>query len=1191
LIQDKQEQIAEIIWRVDGKIFAIVRDAGSAKSNLVFDYDPMGNRIAKHEYSNDNFPDNGIGSPIYEPDVDRDAANWIKSTYYNRDAQGNVMAIYEYDVDTDNNVSHYTLAERNIYGSSRVGMNIHEVEMISATNITDHVFSFIGKRQYELSNHLGNVLSVISDRKFAFDENTDGTIDYYEPDVLLTYDYSPFGVILTESEDGIANAGSGDIPADLHWTFDGGDLTEQNGTGLDVTVFNGPVAISDRCNVSDNALLFDGVDDYATVPDDPQLEFGQNDFTVAVWVKKISQTTHGNTAVGNWKGGGASPGQNEWILTTAAGSNGTGEAVFSIESGSTIYKVEASSNIGFGNWAHIVGVRRGEYLEIYLDGVLSGSKYVGNITMNNMNRDMLIDGMYGNSQMLLSNSVIDDIRIYNRALSDGEVYGLYALGGCTNSMTAGSGDVPADFRWTFDGGSLTEENGTGLNVTLFNGVSVATGRCNQGDGLYFDGADDYATIPDDPQLDFEGDDFSIAVWAKKVSATTFGNAVVGNWRSGAAQGDNEWNLGIGSGTNGTGPSAFSIESGTTRYSAWSTSGITLGEWVHVVGVRNGDYLEIYMNGVLEGTTFIGNVSVNNLNRDLIIASIYGASTQRYTDVVIDDIRMYNRALSSGEVYTLYVLGGCTGPVAGSVEPQRSFVKTVATETTFLMEDFPIQDDFNDGTTQGWIELSTSAEASNVNNSLAIEKDGGGQAVGVGKQFTTIAGYHYYFSALVDKGSCNAASLIDIRIEDNTGALIYNTTLGSGSQTFTFDFVAPTSSTYTIEFERIGNNSNCTFYVDDVEIREEYESTLCEFKDYDAYRYGHNGMERDDEVSGDGNSYTTEYRAYNPRLARWTSLDPLMAYYPNMSGYVAFANCPVYFSDPTGLAPEGGEDPPVEEVRKQNNVYTSEFTPLLPENPAHGQIITYEFVTSDTDGEVVSMSYSWNEHEKDWAVTKTSENPFNPLADESSYILSWGGAKNPYVNGILIDAITGEANVPIVSKTEPEPSMLEQVSEYGTAIGFTTYVTGDLLNNQLSSSSTGIGKTGRASNTGSSLKTSLRYNMPKTPIRTPIGTVQAPTRLVSGVANTASKIAKAAPLISVGFTAIDIFATQTVKTSHVFNTMYTAGAMIAGGPAGLIMGGGYLLAEGVAWMCGTSVSETIDGIADYFGLSGGIIWDW
>ena len=71
-----------------------------------------------------------------------------------------------------------------------------------------------------------------------------------------------------------------------------------------------------------------------------------------------------------------------------------------------------------------------------------------------------------------------------------------------------------------------------------------------------------------------------------------------------------------------------------------------------------------------------------------------------------------------------------------------------------------------------------------------------------------------------------------------------------------------------------------------------------------YRYGYNGMEMDNETSGNGNSYTTEFRQYDPRLMRWKSLDPLMAMFPWMSPYVAFDNNPIYYIDPYGLESNG-----------------------------------------------------------------------------------------------------------------------------------------------------------------------------------------------------------------------------------------------------------------------------------------------
>lgn len=69
---------------------------------------------------------------------------------------------------------------------------------------------------------------------------------------------------------------------------------------------------------------------------------------------------------------------------------------------------------------------------------------------------------------------------------------------------------------------------------------------------------------------------------------------------------------------------------------------------------------------------------------------------------------------------------------------------------------------------------------------------------------------------------------------------------------------------------------------------------------EGYRYAFNGMEQDQELSGSGNSYTTMFRQYDPRIGRWKSIDPLAAKYPGASPYSAYNNNPIYFVDPLGL---------------------------------------------------------------------------------------------------------------------------------------------------------------------------------------------------------------------------------------------------------------------------------------------------
>ncbi|RYY48371.1 MAG: hypothetical protein EOO06_10375 [Chitinophagaceae bacterium] len=56
-------------------------------------------------------------------------------------------------------------------------------------------FSFVrGWKQYELSNHLGNVLATVSDRHFGVDTNSNSVTDYYLAEVITEQDYYPFGM-------------------------------------------------------------------------------------------------------------------------------------------------------------------------------------------------------------------------------------------------------------------------------------------------------------------------------------------------------------------------------------------------------------------------------------------------------------------------------------------------------------------------------------------------------------------------------------------------------------------------------------------------------------------------------------------------------------------------------------------------------------------------------------------------------------------------------------------------------------------------------------------------------------------------------------------------------------------------------------------------------------------------------------
>jgi len=114
-------------------------------------------------------------------------------TYYIRDAQGNVLSTYKKLENNDINLQDFT-----IYGSSRLGiLNINQKLInLPQQNSEEPVQTKIGIKYFELSNHLGNVLSTISDRKI--EHGSGSTVEYYTADIISATDYYPFGFAMDE---------------------------------------------------------------------------------------------------------------------------------------------------------------------------------------------------------------------------------------------------------------------------------------------------------------------------------------------------------------------------------------------------------------------------------------------------------------------------------------------------------------------------------------------------------------------------------------------------------------------------------------------------------------------------------------------------------------------------------------------------------------------------------------------------------------------------------------------------------------------------------------------------------------------------------------------------------------------------------------------------------------------------------
>jgi len=159
MVADNSQSMS-VSWSPYGKILQNNKAGGA---NLTFGYNAMQQRVLKRV--------------VLAGDTTR--------TYYIRDAQGNTMGVY-----TRHNDS-VSWREQYIFGSSRLGLYRADTLVNKGLQVISKLYE--GKRNYELTNHLGNVMAVINDRKA---DTTIGVNKGYNAVVISATDYFPFGMAI-----------------------------------------------------------------------------------------------------------------------------------------------------------------------------------------------------------------------------------------------------------------------------------------------------------------------------------------------------------------------------------------------------------------------------------------------------------------------------------------------------------------------------------------------------------------------------------------------------------------------------------------------------------------------------------------------------------------------------------------------------------------------------------------------------------------------------------------------------------------------------------------------------------------------------------------------------------------------------------------------------------------------------------
>ncbi len=257
------------------------------------------------------------------------------------------------------------------------------------------------------------------------------------------------------------------------------------------------------------------------------------------------------------------------------------------------------------------------------------------------------------------NGLLDDIRIYNRALSVSEIQQLYNMGAATKLATSpkvnpsncsGTSGLSCGLvgYWTLDGkdtnwatGITLDKSGNGNNGQLVNmstSTSPVAGKVGQ--GLRFIRTSSTKILLNGVSL---GTVHTAVAWIKpnnQSGSYNFGGIFNGNT-------DNIDPLFV----RGPSPIGFGYSSniGTVEHSGNSLA----GKWHQIVSVRNGTSVNLYLDGVwVASGNLVDNVAA-------VINTIGMRDTSLHYDGFLDDIRIYNRALSATEIQQLYNMGAAT----------------------------------------------------------------------------------------------------------------------------------------------------------------------------------------------------------------------------------------------------------------------------------------------------------------------------------------------------------------------------------------------------------------------------------------------------------------------------------------------------------------------------------------------------
>ncbi|HEX4119551.1 MAG TPA: LamG-like jellyroll fold domain-containing protein, partial [Verrucomicrobiae bacterium] len=414
------------------------------------------------------------------------------------------------------------------------------------------------------------------------------------------------------------------------------------------------------------AFRFDGTNGYVQVPDSATLKPANVTVEAWVWLDPSLPSTNGGEQIVFKKNTWSAWFEGYSLLKgTIDNGNGTSSDHFQFvvsRDGDQVV-INSQTVVQRGVWYHVAATYDGNQSILYVNGVAEASATAGFAL--DYDTTPLFIGTTGTWAPYLNmfGGIIDEVSIYNRALSADEIAAIYNAGSSGKCVSTppppGCDPPPAGLvSWWRGEGNASDTIGTNNGTLSSSGASYAAGMVGQ--AFRFDGTNGYVQVPDSATLKPANVTVEAWVWLDpSLPSTNGGEQIVFKKNTWSAWFEG-YSLLKGTIDNGNGTSSdhfqFVVSRDGDQVVINSQTVVQRGVWYHVAATYDGNQSVLYVNGVAEASATAG-FALDYDTTPLFIGTT--GTWSPYLNMfggIIDEVSIYNRALSVGEIAAIYSAG-------------------------------------------------------------------------------------------------------------------------------------------------------------------------------------------------------------------------------------------------------------------------------------------------------------------------------------------------------------------------------------------------------------------------------------------------------------------------------------------------------------------------------------------------------